>query len=52
MAQTLPASSVPSENEEKNALVERREKIDDWFKGILLLATIVLLIVGSIILLS
>jgi len=51
MSQTLRTSSVKTGNEEQLALIEQRGKIDNWIKGVLLIAIFLLMIVGSIVLL-
>lgn len=51
MSQALHTSSVETGNEEQLALIERRWKVDNWIKGILLIAIFLLMIVGSIVLL-
>lgn len=52
MSQTQQTSSIPREVEEPLALIDQEERADNWFKAILLLAVVGLVIFGSFVLLS
>lgn len=52
MSQLQRTSSVPVKIEKPLTHIEHEEKIDNWFKSILLFAILLLTVVGSIILLS
>ena len=52
MAQTKQTFSVLKEVGEPLSLIDQGEKVDNWFKGILLFAIVGLVIFGSFVLLS
>ena len=52
MSQTLQNPSVETGKEEQIALIERGEKLEDWCFRLMIPAVFLLLIVGTVILLS